>query len=126
MSPQSQPNVHVLVVEDEELVRTNAVAALQDEGFQVVEACDGDQAMSLIEAGAAVDVLFTDVNMPGQLDGVALAVRVCERRPAVRVIVASGRPLPRRQLPCEGRFLSKPYRLAQVCDTVRELIAALP
>ena len=121
----AEPNdrKRVLVVEDEAIVRMNAVWALQDDGFEVMEAEDGDAALALVDQGAPVDVLFTDVNMPGSLDGLALAGKVCTRLPAVRVVVASGRPFPGGDLPCEGRFVAKPYRLSELSLLIRELTA---
>ena len=118
--------VVILVVEDELLVRLNASEALRDDGFEVVEAETGSQALELIDGGLQLDVLFTDVNMPGAPDGVELAEVVCARLPGTRVIVASGRPVPRRALPCDGRFLPKPYRLAEVSELVTTLMNAAP
>lgn len=121
MQPTGFPRTHVLLVEDEALVRELAADALTDEGFEVLEAVNGRDALALVDAGVLVDVLFTDVNMPGEPDGLALADAVCARRPATRVIVASGRPLPRFGLPCEGRFLPKPYELMKLGTLIREL-----
>ena len=121
MTPDLQSRTRVLVVEDEIIVRMNAVSALEDDGFDVIEAETGDEALAMVEQGSLVDILFTDVNMPGTLDGLALAGRVCIRLPDVRVVVASGRPFPGGALPCAGRFMTKPYRLAELSSLIREL-----
>ena len=123
MRVDSQPKTSVLVVEDESLIRMDAVYALEDDGFDVFEAGDGDEALALIDEGRRCDVLFTDVNMPGSMNGLVLADEICVRLPAVRVVVASGRPFPGGTLPCAGRFLAKPYRLSEVSDIIRQLTA---
>jgi CheY-like chemotaxis protein len=112
----------VLVVEDEGLVRDASVQQLTDAGYRVLEAESAKAALSILEAGEAVAVLFTDVNMPGELDGLDLARVVHERWPAVRLIVTSGggRCSPR-DVPEEGRFLPKPYRLSHLTTLVEEL-----
>jgi two-component system, response regulator PdtaR len=115
----------VLVVEDEGLVRDASVQQLTDAGYRVLEAESAEQAISILEAGAAVAVLFTDVNMPGELDGLDLARVVHQRWPAVRLIVTSGggRVAPK-DVPTDGRFLAKPYRLSQLTTLVEELAAS--
>ena len=123
MSARAPQRTCVLVVEDEDLVRQIAVEAITDEGYEVLEAANGREALDIVDRGALVDVLFTDVNMPGQPDGVALAEEVCARRPSTRIIVSSARPLPIRVLPCDGRFLAKPYRLAELGELIRAVTA---
>lgn len=83
--------VTVLLVEDDELVRCVTAELLKDEGFVVHEAHDGDSAASFINAGPAFDVLLTDVNMPGTMDGWDLSEYARGRRPDLPVIVVSGR-----------------------------------
>ncbi|MDQ2860114.1 MAG: response regulator, partial [Pseudomonadota bacterium] len=73
-SLKSRPTV--LVVEDEGLVRLDAVEILRDAGYAVVEAANAEQALAVVAGGGAVDVLFTDINMPGRMDGLELARRV--------------------------------------------------
>src|SRR5918994_5122827 len=87
----------VLVVEDEPLVRMTAVDELEEVGFQVLEAANADVAMTVLEARSdEVQVLFTDVNMPGSMDGLALAERVHRRWSHIRLLISSGyaRPYP--------------------------------
>jgi CheY-like chemotaxis protein len=100
----------VLVVEDEPLIRICAAHCLADAGFEVIEAADAAEAMEALEARNDVALVFTDVNMPGQLDGLELAWEVSRRRPEIPVIVTSGKATPREdQIPWGSRFLAKPY-----------------
>lgn len=82
--------LRVMVVDDEVLIRLLAAEILHDAGFEVVEACSGDEAVSLLAAGVAVDLIFTDVNMPGTVDGLALAAYAKAVHPTLPVILTSG------------------------------------
>lgn len=115
----------VLVVEDEGLVRQMSADELAEAGYQVLEAANSREAISILESGVGVAVLFTDVNMPGELDGLELAHLVHDRWPRVRLLVTSGgaRTGPQ-DVPDEGRFLSKPYSLQSMCSLVDELVTA--
>jgi CheY-like chemotaxis protein len=121
----STPSLIILVVEDEELIRQVAVEVLTEEGWLALEAEHADAALRLLEAHAEdIHVVFTDVQMPGSLDGVALAHHVHHHWPKLHLIVTSGRPLPRRaHMPPGCRLLRKPYPLRQVVGLVRELAA---
>ena len=116
----------MLVAEDEVLVLMLLADALEEEGFRVVSAANGSEALQALESlereGGHVDVLFTDVNMPG-LDGLELARRARELRPDLPVIYASGRPHSRQQCVEGGRFLPKPYAPDQVCAEVTSALA---
>ena len=116
--------VAILVVEDDILVRMIASDILTEAGFRVMEAHDAQEAMTLLEARADVRVVFTDWNMPGEIDGLGLARLVCRRWPDVGVIVTSGkmRPAPG-DLPAGVRFISKPYRPSAL---IKEIEAMLP
>ena len=107
--PATAPTV-VLVVEDEPLLRELAVEFIEDAGFVALEAGDADEAVALLEARPDIAVLFTDVNMPGSMDGLKLADMVRNRWPPIKILVASGqlRPGPS-DLPSDGIFLGKPY-----------------
>jgi CheY-like chemotaxis protein len=99
----------VLVVEDEFLVRLVAIDVLREAGFQVLEAADAESAMELLEDTDGVQVLFTDIQMPGAMDGLGLAREVHRRWPNIRLLLTSGRErLTRAEIPDDGRFLSKP------------------
>jgi CheY-like chemotaxis protein len=113
----------VLLVEDEPLVRMFGADVLEEAGFEVVEAVDGDAALAVLEARADIDLLFTDVNMPGSLDGLDLARVVHERRPEIKLLIASGQVrLSEDEIPDHGRFLPKPYGPDAILREVRALI----
>jgi two-component system, response regulator PdtaR len=116
----------VVVAEDDALVRMLATDVLVQAGFEVIEAENADGALAILQSrGATIDVLFTDVQMPGAMDGLQLAHHVHHRWPAIGVLVASGRATPAlAALPPGSRFLAKPYRLGQVVAQVQELAAA--
>ncbi|CAO4164882.1 response regulator [Methylorubrum extorquens] len=105
----------VLVVEDEGLVRMMAVDMLEDAGCTVIEAASADEAWALLESRDDISVLFTDIEMPGSMNGFALAARVAKRWPHVRLVITSGRcrPAPR-DVPDHGMFVPKPYRAEEV------------
>jgi len=105
----------VLVVEDEVLIRIIAADALEDSGFKVLEAANAAEALKMLDEHDEVAVLFTDINMPGDMDGLALARHVSEERPEIKVIVTSGKQwLDSASLPEAGMFLPKPYRASQL------------
>lgn len=109
----------VLIVESEAIVRLELAAQLKDIGLVVLEAADADEALGLFDAHAEIRLLFTDIRMPGSMDGLRLAHRVRDRWPPIRVIVVSGeldtRPW---QLPDNSVFLAKPYRPEWLSDAV--------
>ena len=124
MTPESKSPI-VLVAEDEAMVREMSVCELQDAGYTVIEAADARQALAILENGAPVDVLFTDVNMPGEIDGVILARMVHSRWPGIGLIVTSGRAdIPQAELPDDGRFIRKPYRLSEISRMVGQIAGA--
>ena len=115
----------ILIVEDEALVRLSAVGMLEDAGFRMIEAVNGDEALELLEADSDVQLLFTDINMPGAINGLALAKRVHDRWPHIGIMVASARPIqPPHELPAGSRFEQKPYSPATVVRHARELTSA--
>lgn len=100
----------VLIVEDEPLVRMVAAEMVEEAGFATIEAGDADQALTVLDALDSVDVLFTDVDMPGDMTGLELAALVRKRWPAVKVIITSGRTRPTADdLPEPSKFITKPY-----------------
>jgi CheY-like chemotaxis protein len=114
----------ILVVEDESLIRMHAVEMIEEE-FEVVEAASADGAIAILEAGLDITVVFTDIQMPGSMDGLKLAAAVRDRWPPIKIVATSGRvKLGPGDLPEGGRFLRKPYSPAEVMKTLRELIAA--
>jgi CheY-like chemotaxis protein len=115
----------ILLVEDEPLVREVTVAVLEEAGYAVIPADGPRQALLALEARGEIHLLFTDVQMPGEIDGLELAHLVRRRWPRVRLLVTSGQyPVAAEELPAGGRFLSKPYVAADVLRQVDELLAA--
>jgi DNA-binding NtrC family response regulator len=110
----------VLVVEDDFLVRSFAAEVLAENGFGVIEARNAEEALAKLERHPEVAVLFTDVNMPGALDGLDLAREVASRYPHVSRLVTSGRIRPNAIE--YARFLPKPYRPDEVVQNIRELL----
>ena len=80
----------IMVVDDEVLIRFVAADILRDAGFQVVEACSADEAMTLLATGVPYDLIFSDVNMPGSVEGIGLVSYVKQRYPFVSVVLTSG------------------------------------
>jgi CheY-like chemotaxis protein len=111
----------VLIVEDEPLVRAGAVSAIEAEGFEVIEAANADEAVRILESRGDIRAVFTDIQMPGSMDGLKLAHAVRNRWPPIKIIVTSGRErLTAHDLPEGGRFLAKPYLPSQITNTLRE------
>jgi two-component system, response regulator PdtaR len=97
-------------VEDEAPVRALGVGLFADAGFRPIDAADGDEALEILGANAEVQLLFTDVNLPGSIDGLALARQVRDRRAHIGIVVVSGRSVPRlHEFPAGCRFHRKPY-----------------
>lgn len=121
--PLPVPPLVVLVVEDESLVRMVAADMLTDEGFMVLEATTADEAWPLLENHSEIGVLFTDINMPGHMDGLALATRVAERWPHIRLVVTSGRyGLSTHEIPDNGRFVQKPYHHGDLVSAINQAV----
>ena len=112
----------VLIVEDELLIRMNAVEMIESAGFEVVEAGDADEAIAILQARPEIHVVFTDIQMPGSMDGLKLARYVRDRWPPIKLIATSGNYVARDgDLPEGGLFLPKPYTLAKITAALREL-----
>lgn len=114
----------ILVVEDEALIRLNAVDFLTDEGYVVLEAANADEAIQILEARHDISLVFTDVNMPGSMNGLNLVEVIHKRWPLVMLIVTSGKnALCDSDLPDSGRFIPKPYTNEQVLHVMEQLAA---
>jgi DNA-binding NtrC family response regulator len=112
----------ILIVEDEPLIRLGAVRAIKDAGFEVIEAANADEAIRVLEDRSDVQVVFTDIHMPGSIDGLKLAHAVRNRWPPIKIIVTSGHGhVSEQELPEGGRFFAKPYEPKKITDTIREL-----
>ena len=123
--PMQNPNTVILVVEDEVLIRMDVVDQLGALGYRLIEAANGQEALDALSDGSAINILFTDVHMPGDLDGVMLAREVSQRRPEIGIIVTSGSAsLSADSLPEGSRFYPKPYVSATVHTAIQEMLAS--
>jgi CheY-like chemotaxis protein len=114
----------VLVVEDEPLVRASAVDWAEAAGFEAVEAANADEAIRILESRTDVRVVFTDIDMPGSMDGLKLAHAVRNRWPPIKLVLTSGQMVPAAgDLPAGGHFVAKPYAPSEVADTLWKLVA---
>jgi CheY-like chemotaxis protein len=112
----------VLVVEDEPLLRLHAVTMLEDAGYATVEAGSADEAIGHLEANADIRAVFTDIDLPGDMDGIRLAAVIRDRWPPVELIVTSGHiTVEKGQLPERGHFLPKPYSSQQLAGALEAL-----
>jgi len=112
----------VLIVEDDFLIRINVAELIADAGFRVVEAANADEAIVILESRLDITVVFTDIQMPGSMDGLKLAAAIRGRWPPIKIIATSGLVDVRQDdLPDGGRFLPKPYSSEQIVRTLREL-----
>jgi CheY-like chemotaxis protein len=112
----------VLVVEDDYLLRLDAADMIKAADFEVIEAANADEAIAILESRNDIAVVFTDVQMPGSMDGLRLARAVRGRWPPIKIITTSGqRIIEELDLPEGGRFLPKPYNPTQVSGVLREL-----
>jgi len=117
---------NILMVEDEPLICEMICQILAEKGFDVHAVADGESALRYLENGPQVDVLFTDINLEGRMDGAVLAKKVRERRPELPIVYCSGRysvsaitPLMSRSL-----FLKKPYDPSDLCNLLARLTSA--
>src|SRR6185437_5474881 len=111
----------VLVVEDGPLIRWHAVEVVEQAGFEAVEASNADQAIDILQTRHDVKIVFTDIHMPGSMDGLTLAQAIRSRWPPIELILTSGRfNLREDELPDRGRFLPKPYNNNDIIGALRE------
>jgi two-component system, response regulator PdtaR len=108
----------VLVVEDEVVLRMAVSAHLRDAGFVVIEAVDAEEAIELLNANHKIRLMFSDITMPGTMDGDQLAELVSERYPEIRILLTSG-------ITQRGRqpFLAKPYSFVELQRRIEEMLA---
>ena len=116
-NPSSRP--HVLVVEDEFFSRLHAVNLVEAAGYKAIEASNADEAIAILESRKDIRIVFTDIDMPGSMDGLKLARAVRDRWPPIELILTSGHfDVPEDKIPERGLFFSKPYG-------DREIVSAL-
>lgn len=124
MAESNKPKDTVLVVEDEALIRMHSAELIRDLGFEVIEAVDADEAVSLLESVPGIKVVFTDIQMPGSMDGLVLAAVVRDRWPPIALLITSGKVSPRTiDMPTGARFISKPYSPWQLREQLHSLTA---
>lgn len=112
----------ILVVEDEPLIRMDLALTLEEMGFSVLEASNANEAISLLEANGDIAAVVTDVDMPGTMDGFALAFAVRRRWPPCRLIVVSGHRRPAAgDMPDGSRFIPKPFATIELQRTLSDL-----
>lgn len=115
----------VLVVEDDALIRMGAVDLVLSAGYEALEARDADEAIRILESRSDIDLVFTDVQMPGTMDGIKLSHYIRERWPPVKIVVASGMAiLEESSLPEGSQFFSKPYNDHAIADTMARMLAS--
>src|SRR4030088_1038708 len=116
---------NVLVVEDEMLLRMRAVDIVEDAGFCPVEAVNADEAISIRESRSDISLLFTDIQMPGSMDGLKLAHAVHDRWPAIKIILVSGQVNPSEaEKPADSRFFGKPLSVARMITELQAMVGA--
>lgn len=116
--------ISVLVVEDEFLVRLDIAGQLENAGFEVFEASNADEAIEILNATPSIRLLFTDIDMPGTMNGLKLAAAVRDRWPPVKIIVTSGhRLVEQADMPHGSMFFSKPYTHLTVLQSIREMLS---
>jgi two-component system, response regulator PdtaR len=110
----------VLVVEDETLVLLTVCEGLASEGYEVLAATNADEAIKVLESRNDIKTVFTDIEMPGSMDGLRLATAVRDRWPPINIVITSGkhRPLDA-QMPASTQFVGKPYQTADVVMAFR-------
>src|ERR1035438_5488974 len=113
----------VLVVEYEMLLRMRAVDMVEDAGYIPLEAVDADEAVAILESRSDIALMFTDIQMPGSVDGLKLAHAVRERGPPIKIILVSGQLKPASvEIPADSRFFGKPLQAREMIAEMRDMI----
>ena len=121
----AQYSASVLLVEDEVLIRTLLAEELRADGLCVIEAANADEAWDLVQSDAGIGLVFSDVNMPGSMDGLELARRIKSQYRDLEIIVTSGNLGPRKG-DDSGMFIPKPYRIEQVMELILNKLGERP
>ena len=123
MQPRASKRPVVLIVEDETLIRMNAIEMIESDGFEVIEATGADDAILILEQRRDIRLIFTDIDMPGSMDGLKLAHFVKDRWPPIKIIATSGHAkIAESDLPEGSRFLAKPYAASTIISAIHQLI----
>ena len=119
-NPSSRPQ-HVLVVEDEFFSRLHAINLVEAAGYKAIEASNADEAIAILESRKDIHIVFTDIDMPGSMDGLKLARAVRDRWPPIELILTSGHfDVPEDKIPERGLFFSKPYGDREIVSTLQK------
>lgn len=114
----------VLVVEDHPIIRIAALEFLETAGFEVIEASSADEAIRVLEARPEIHLVFTDVEMPGSIDGLKLSHYIRDLRPPVKLIVVSGRTVVEQShMPVGAKFFPKPYSENAIIEAMRSMLS---
>ncbi|WP_426608985.1 sensor histidine kinase [Bradyrhizobium sp. McL0616] len=115
----------VLVVEDEMVLRMRSLDIVEDAGFNAVEAVNADEALSILESRSDISLLFSDIQMPGTMDGLKLAQAVHLRWPSIKIILVSGQVKPTDEdKPADSRFFGKPIDVKEMIEELRNMVGA--
>src|SRR5918994_5578191 len=118
-------SANVLVVEDEMVLRMRAVDIVEDAGFTAVEAVNAEQALSILESRSDISLLFSDIQMPGSMDGLKLAHAVHNRWPLIKIILVSGQVrVSDADTPADSRFFGKPLEAKQMIAELQQMVGA--
>lgn len=118
------PRPVILVVEDEPLQRLMAVDLVEDAGFDVVDVASAIEAVRVLESRPDIRVVFTDIDMPGGLNGMQFAAAIRDRWPPIELIIVSGkRRLQAEEMPARGVFFAKPYKNDEITAVMRQMVA---
>ena len=122
-SASNTPAPNVLVVEDEMVLRMRAVDIVEDAGFNSIEAVNAEEALSILESRSDISLLFTDIQMPGALDGLKLAHAVYKRWPSIKIILVSGQVnLADADKPTDSRFFGKPLATKEMIAEIQDMV----
>jgi two-component sensor histidine kinase/DNA-binding response OmpR family regulator len=123
--PDGAPATNVLVVEDEMVLRMRAVDIVEDAGFTAIEAVNADEALSILESRSDISLLFSDIQMPGSMDGLTLAYAVADRWPAIKIILVSGQvKVSDGDKPANSRFFGKPLEVQRMIAELQAMLSA--
>jgi two-component sensor histidine kinase/CheY-like chemotaxis protein len=124
-SPITEPPANVLIVEDELILRMRAVDIVEDAGFVPVEAVNADEAMVILESRSDISLLFTDIQMPGSMDGLKLAYAVHDRWPGIKIILVSGQvKVSDADKPANSRFFGKPLEIKKMIAELQDMVGS--
>src|SRR6185369_694025 len=124
-SVQPDPVANVLVVEDEMVLRLRAVDIVEDAGFTAVEAVNADEALAILESRSDISLLFSDIQMPGTMDGLKLAHAVHDRWPSIKIILVSSQiKVSDEDKPADSLFFGKPFAVKQMISELQGMVGA--